>query len=163
MGLLDELLGSVLRSGVGGNRAQTEDPLGSILGGLTGGRAAATTGGIGGGLLLQLALLLLQQNGGLGGVLGKFRDAGMGSQADSWVSTGPNQDISAEQVEQAFGSEALNDIASKLGVSQGDAGSAISQIMPELVNQLTPRGQVTEDSENSIGDALQSLSDSAGR
>jgi len=162
MGLLDELLGSVLRGGLGGNRAQTEDPLGSILGGLTSGGGAAT-GGIGGGLLLQLALLLLQQNGGLGGVLGKFRDAGMGSQADSWVSSGPNQDISAEQVEQAFGSEALNDIASKLGVSQGDAGSAISQIMPELVNQLTPRGQVTEDSENSIADALQSLSNSAGR
>lgn len=159
MGLLDELLGSVLRGGLGGNRGQTEDPPGSILGGLTGGRGAAT----GGGLLLQLALLLLQQNGGLGGVLGKFRDAGMGSQADSWVSSGRNQEISAEQVEQAFGPAAINDIASKLGVARGDAGSAISQIMPELINQLTPRGEVTEESENSVADALQSLSDSAGR
>jgi uncharacterized protein YidB (DUF937 family) len=160
MGLLDELLGSVLRGGLGGNRGQTEDPLGSILGGLTGGRGAATGGS---GLLLQLALLLLQQNGGLGGVLGKFRDAGMGSQADSWVSSGLNQEISAEQVEQAFGPAAINDIASKLGVARGDAGSAISQIMPELINQLTPRGEVTEESENSVADALQSLSDSAGR
>ncbi|HEX5021755.1 MAG TPA: YidB family protein [Candidatus Binatia bacterium] len=159
MGLLDELLGSVLRGGLGGNRGQTEDPPGSILGGLTGGRGAAT----GGGLLLQLALLLLQQNGGLGSVLGKFRDAGMGSQADSWVSSGRNQEISAEQVEQAFGPAAINDIASKLGVARGDAGSAISQIMPELINQLTPRGEVTEESENSVADALQSLSDSAGR
>ena len=162
MGLLDGLLGNVLRGGLGGNRAQDEDPLGSLLGGLTGSRGPAA-GGIGGGLLLQLALMLLQQNGGLGGVLGKFRQAGMGSQVDSWVSSGPNQDVSREQVEQAFGPAALNDIASKFGMSQEDAGSALTRIMPELINQLTPQGEVTQESENSVADALKSLSESAGR
>jgi uncharacterized protein YidB (DUF937 family) len=161
MGLLDGLLGNVVRGGLGGNRTQAEDPLGSLLGGLTASRGAA--GGIGGGLLLQLALMLLQQNGGLGGVLGKFRQAGMGSQVDSWVSTGPNQDVSREQIEQAFGPTALNDIASKFGMSQEDAGSALTRIMPELVNQLTPRGEVTQESESSAADALRSLSESAGR
>jgi uncharacterized protein YidB (DUF937 family) len=162
MGLLDGLLGNVLGGAMGGNRAQTEDPLGSILGGLTGGKGAAL-GGIGGSLLLQLALSMLQQNGGLGGVLGKFRQAGMEAQADSWVSNDPNQSISGEQVQQAFGPSALDDIASKLGISQEDAGSAISQIMPDLINKLTPQGQVTEESENSVADALQSLAHSAGR
>ena len=84
---------------------------------------------------------MLQQQGGLGGVLGKFREAGMGAQADSWVGTGQNMNISPNQLEQVFGSGALSDIASKLGMSQDQAGSAMSQVLPELINQLTPQGQ----------------------
>jgi uncharacterized protein YidB (DUF937 family) len=101
---------------------------------------------------------MLQQQGGLGNVLGKFREAGMGAQADSWVSTGQNMNISPNQLEQVFGSGALNDIASKLGMSQEQAGSAMSQVMPELINQLTPQGQVTADSENSVAEGLDALS-----
>lgn len=160
MGLLDGLIGSVLGSALGGNRAQPQDPLSSILGGLMGGN---TGGGGGGNMLLQLALSMLQQNGGLEGVLGKFRQSGMGAQADSWVSTGQNLPVSPNQLEQIFGSGALSDIASKLGMSQQDAGSAMSQVLPELINQLTPQGQVTQESHSSIGDALNSLARSLGR
>ena len=153
MGLLDGLLGNVLGGALGGNRTQSQaqDPLSSILGGLTGGRGT-------GNILLQLALSMLQQQGGLGNVLGKFREAGMGAQADSWVSTGQNVNISPNQLEQVFGSGAFNDIASKLGMSQEQAGSAMSQVMPELINQLTPQGQVTADSENSVAEGLDALS-----
>ena len=160
MGLLDGLLGNVLGGALGGNRTQSQaqDPLSSILGGLTGGRGGGT-----GNILLQLALSMLQQQGGLGNVLGKFREAGMGAQADSWVSTGQNVNISPNQVEQVFGSGALNDIASKLGMSQEQAGSAMSQVMPELINQLTPQGQVTADSENSVAEGLDALSASLDR
>lgn len=160
MGLLDGLLGNVLGGALGGNRTQSQaqDPLSSILGGLTGGRGGGT-----GNILLQLALSMLQQQGGLGNVLGKFREAGMGSQADSWVSTGQNMNISPNQLEQVFGSGALNDIASKLGMSQEQAGSAMSQVMPELINQLTPQGQVTADSENSVAEGLDALSASLDR
>jgi uncharacterized protein YidB (DUF937 family) len=160
MGLLDGLLGNVLGGALGGNRTQSQaqDPLSSILGGLTGGRGGGT-----GNILLQLALSMLQQQGGLGNVLGKFREAGMGAQADSWVSTGQNVNISPNQLEQVFGSGALNDIASKLGMSQEQAGSAMSQVMPELINQLTPQGQVTADSENSVAEGLDALSASLDR
>ena len=160
MGLLDGLLGNVLGDALGGNRTQSQaqDPLSSILGGLTGGRGGGT-----GNILLQLALSMLQQQGGLGNVLGKFREAGMGAQADSWVSTGQNVNISPNQLEQVFGSGALNDIASKLGMSQEQAGSAMSQVMPELINQLTPQGQVTADSENSVAEGLDALSASLDR
>ena len=160
MGLLDGLLGNVLGGALGGNRTQSQaqDPLSSILGGLTGGHGGGT-----GNILLQLALSMLQQQGGLGNVLGKFREAGMGSQADSWVSTGQNVNISPNQLEQVFGSGALNDIASKLGMSQEQAGSAMSQVMPELINQLTPQGQVTADSENSVAEGLDALSASLDR
>jgi uncharacterized protein YidB (DUF937 family) len=106
---------------------------------------------------------MLQRQGGLDNVLGKFREAGMADQADSWVGTGQNMNISPNQLEQVFGSSALSDIASKLGVSQDQAGSAMSQVMPELINQLTPQGQVTADSENSVAEGLDALSGSLGR
>ena len=160
MGLLDGLLGNVLGSALGGNReqSQAQDPLSAILGGLTGGRGGST-----GNVLLQLGLSMLQQQGGLGGVLGKFRENGMGAQADSWVGTGQNMNISPDQLQQVFGSGALGDIAAKLGMSQEQAGSAMSQVLPELVNQLTPQGQVTPDSENSVAEGLDALARSLDR
>lgn len=162
MGLLDGILGNVLGQALGGNRApqQAQDPLSAILSGLTG--AGAGGGGMGN-ILLQLGLSMIQQNGGLGGVLGKFRENGMGAQADSWVGTGQNMNIAPNQLEQIFGSGALSDIASKLGMSQDQAGSAMSQVLPELINQLTPQGQVTPDSENSVAEGLESLVRSLGR
>lgn len=160
MGLLDGLLGNVLGAALGGNReqSQAQDPLSAILGGLTGGRGGST-----GNVLLQLGLSMLQQQGGLGGVLGKFRENGMGAQADSWVGTGQNMNISPDQLQQVFGSGALGDIAAKLGMSQEQAGSAMSQVLPELVNQLTPQGQVTPDSENSVAEGLDALARSLDR
>jgi len=149
MGLLDGILGNMIGSMLSGN--QQQNPFGATLGGLSGGSG-------GGSALLQIALLLLQQNGGLEGVLGKFRQAGMGAQADSWVSTGPNMDISPDQLQQVFGSGALGDIASQLGMSQDQAGSNMSQLLPELINQLTPQGRVTDESNNSIDEGLSALS-----
>lgn len=157
MGLLDGLLGNVLGSVLGGQQGQS--PLGAILGGLGGGNS----GGGMGNMLLQVGLSLLQQNGGLGGVVDKFRQAGMGAQADSWVGTGQNMNLSADQLQQVFGSGALGDLASKLGMSQDQAGSALSQMLPELINQLTPQGQVTEEGENSVAEGLQSLLGNLGR
>jgi uncharacterized protein YidB (DUF937 family) len=160
MGLFDGLLGNVLGAALGGNREQSQfqDPLSTILGGLTGGSGGGT-----GNILLQLGLSMLQQQGGLGGALGKFREAGMGAQADSWVGTGQNMNISPNQLEQVFGSGALSDIAAKLGMSQDQAGSAMSQVLPELINQLTPQGEVTPDSENSVAEGLEALARSLGR
>jgi uncharacterized protein YidB (DUF937 family) len=157
MGLLDGILGNVVGSMLGGNQ-QGQDPLGSILSGLAGGNAS---GGIN--PLLQIALSLLEQNGGLEGVLGKFRQGGLGAQADSWVSTGPNMGISPAQLEQIFGYSALDGIASQLGVSQEQAGSTMSQVLPELINQLTPQGEVTPESNDSIAEGLEALSKSLGR
>jgi uncharacterized protein YidB (DUF937 family) len=96
-------------------------------------------------------------------VLGKFRQAGMGAQADSWVSTGPNMNISPNQLQEVLGSGALSDIASKLGMSEDQAGSAMSQALPELIDQLTPQGQVTDESNNSIAEGLDALSRSLDR
>ena len=96
-------------------------------------------------------------------MLSKFQQAGYGAQADSWVGTGQNINISPDQLQQVFGSGALGDIAAKLGMSQEQAGSAMSQVLPELVNQLTPQGQVTPDSENSVAEGLDALARSLDR
>jgi uncharacterized protein YidB (DUF937 family) len=150
MGLLDELIGNVL--GAASGRTQRQDPLSSILGGLAGGSQ-----GQGGNLLLQLALSLLQQNGGLEGVLGRFRQGGLGQQADSWVGTGQNMNISADELQQIFGRSTMEDLASQLGMPQERAGSTMAQVLPELINQLTPQGQVPQNGDEEIAQGLSML------
>jgi len=150
MGLLDSLIGSVLGSALGGN--QRQDPLGQILGGLGG-----ASRGQSGNLLLQAALLLLQQNGGLEGVLGRFRQGGLGQQADSWVGTGQNMGISPDQLQQIFGSSTLRDLASQLGLPQEQTGSTMAQVLPELINQMTPQGQVPTNGDEEIAEGLSML------
>jgi uncharacterized protein YidB (DUF937 family) len=150
MGLLDDLIGNVLGSALGGN--QRQDPLGSIFGGRAGGNQAQS-----GNLLLQLALSLLQQNGGLEGVLGRFRQGGLGQQADSWVSTGQNMNISPDQLQQIFGSSTFRDLASQLGMPDEQVGSTMAQLLPEVINQLTPQGQVPENGDDEIAQGLSIL------
>src|SRR6476661_7493838 len=132
MGLLDGLLGNLMGSYLEGS--QERNPFGS---------GNQTQGG---NLLLQIALSMLQQNGGLEGVLGKFRQGGLAQQADSWVGTGQNMNISADQLEQVLGSKTINDLASRVGMSADQAGSAMAQMLPDIINRLTPQGQVPENS-----------------
>ena len=155
MGLLDGILGNAIGSMLGGNQGQS--PLDAILGNVSRGSSG------GGNPLLQIVLSMLQQNGGLEGVIGKFREAGMGGQADSWVGTGQNMELSVDQLQQVFGSSTVDDVAGKLGVSQQEAGSAMSQILPEVINQLTPQGQVTPAADDSIAEGLEALSRGLGR
>ena len=150
MGLLDGLIGDVLGSMSSGNRRQ--DPLGSVLGGLGGGSQAQ-----GGNLLLQVVLSLLQQNGGLEGVLGRFRQGGPGQQTDSWVGTGQNMNISPDQLQQIFGSSTMSDLAAQLGMPEAQAGSTMAQLLPEVINQLTPQGQVPENGDEEIAQGLSML------
>jgi uncharacterized protein YidB (DUF937 family) len=154
MGLLDGIIGNV-GAMLSGN--QSQNPLGEVLGGLAGNNPR------GGNSLLQIAFALLQQNGGLDGVLNKFRQGGMAEQADSWVSTGQNMGISAEQLQQIFGSPEIGNIASKLGMSEDQAGTAMSQVLPELINHLTPQGQVPGNSNDMIAEGLDALTKSLGR
>jgi uncharacterized protein YidB (DUF937 family) len=153
MGLLDGLIGSVLGSVLSGN--QTQNPLDSVLGGLAGRNQAQ-----GGNLLLQVVLSLLQQNGGLEGVLGRFRQGGLGQQADSWVGTGQNMNISPDQLQQIFGSSTISDLASQLGMPEDQARSTMAQLLPEVINHLTPQGQVPENGDEEIAQGLSMLANS---
>jgi uncharacterized protein YidB (DUF937 family) len=86
--------------------------------------------------------LLGAQEGGLGGLLGAFEQGGLGEIAKSWVSTGGNLPISAEQIEAVLSSGMLADFAGKLGVDPKAAAGTLAQVLPQVIDQLTPDGQV---------------------
>jgi len=135
MGMLDGLLGSALGGMLGGG-GQQQSPL------------------------LQIALQLLQQNGGVGGVLDKFRQGGYADQADSWQSTGQNMPISGNALQEVLGSGAIGQIAQQLGMSHGDAAGGLAQVLPQLIDQFTPHGQVPDNHNDMVEQALAMLTKS---
>jgi uncharacterized protein YidB (DUF937 family) len=152
MGLLDGILGNVAGSVLGGGQAQGANPLEAMLGNLGGGNQAG-----GGANILGAVMSLVQQNGGLTGVLNMLQSSGLGQQANSWVGTGANANVSADQMSQVFGNAGIGNLAAQLGTSQGQAGSILSQVLPELVNQLTPNGQVPDNHNDLLSQGLSAL------
>jgi uncharacterized protein YidB (DUF937 family) len=122
--------------------------LGSLMGGMTGGGQQQQNP------LLAIALRMLQQNGGLEGILGKFQQAGLGQQADSWVSTGQNLPIDPGALGEIFGHEELGRIAQQTGMSQQDVSGGLADLLPGLIDQMTPQGQVPADSGDLVNRAL---------
>ncbi|WOP14895.1 YidB family protein [Ottowia sp. SB7-C50] len=160
MGLLDSVLGSVL---AGQNQQGGLGGLGNVLGGMLGGQQQAPQGQAGGlnaGLIAALAPVLIGMlannggQGGLGGLLDKFTRAGAGDAANSWIGTGQNQSISPDVVTQALGPDVVGDIAAKLGLGHGDAAGGIAQVLPELIDKLTPHGQAPQGGLGSADDIV---------
>ncbi|MDG1445276.1 MAG: YidB family protein [Methylophilaceae bacterium] len=102
-------------------------------------------GGSGGGnksAIAQVAIEMLNKNGGLCGLLEKFHQAGLSDVADSWVSQDKNKAISADQISMVLGSDLLSAMAEQFGIDAGVIASQIAQYLPEIVNNVTPNGQV---------------------
>ncbi|MDG1074366.1 MAG: YidB family protein [Methylophilaceae bacterium] len=102
-------------------------------------------GGSGGGnksAIARVAIEMLNKNGGLCGLLEKFHQAGLSDVADSWVSQDKNKAISADQISMVLGSDLLSAMAEQLGIDAGVIASQIAQYLPEIVNNVTPNGQV---------------------
>jgi len=97
------------------------------------------------GSMLQVALQLLQQNGGLPGIISKFEHGGMADHVSSWVATGANMPISGAQLQEILGSGSIGEIAQRLGMSHGDASAGMAQVLPQLIDALTPAGQIPAD------------------
>jgi uncharacterized protein YidB (DUF937 family) len=99
--------------------------------------------------------------GGLGGLVAQFQKAGLGDMMSSWISTGPNPPISAQQVSQALGNDVLAQFAQRAGLAQGNAGSVLASLLPAVVDHLTPDGQVP--AQQTLDGALGSLLGALGR
>ena len=151
MGLLDGILSNVAGSVLSGGQAHGTGPLDALVNSLGAGHQK------GGGDLLGAVMAMVQQNGGLPGVIDKLRASGLGQQADSWVGTGPNAGVSPDELTQALGNTSLGNLATQLGTSNGQAGSILSQILPELVNQLTPNGQIPDNHSDVLAKGLEML------
>ena len=132
MGMLDGLINSAL-GGMLGQGGQAQSPL------------------------LQMALQVLQQNGGVEGILDKFRQGGYADQAASWQSTGQNIPVSGSALQEVLGSGTIGQIAQQLGMSHGDAAGGLAQVLPLLIDKFTPNGEVPDNHDDMVEQALAML------
>lgn len=82
--------------------------------------------------------------GGLGGLVSKFTQGGLGDVVNSWVGSGENKPISTEQLSSVIGEGQLQTIAEKTGLPLSEVSSKVSEFLPSIVDKLTPNGAVEE-------------------
>jgi uncharacterized protein YidB (DUF937 family) len=80
--------------------------------------------------------------GGLGGLLKQFQQAGFGDAINSWVNTGPNKSVAPAQVSDALGPEVIDTLSQRTGLPRDQVASILSQVLPQIVDQLTPEGRL---------------------
>lgn len=97
--------------------------------------------------------------GGLAGLLQQFKDGGLGHLADSWVGTGKNLPISAEQIQSVLGSEQVRQMAAKVGIAPETLSGQLAQLLPQVVDKATPDGTVPDQGtvQQGLGGLLQGL------
>jgi len=141
-GGLGDVLGQVLG---GGAQRGGGGGMGDILGQVLGGGAQRGGGGGMGDILGQvLGGGASGGMGGLGGLLEQMQRAGYGEQARSWVGTGQNMPVSPDVLGQIFGQGGIEEIARQAGVTPQEASTGLSELLPDVVNQVTPDGQVPD-------------------
>lgn len=173
-GGLGGILGSILGQMSGNNTQQQSQPnqqsqqsqqgglgeiLGSVLSHLGGGnqqtQSTQQTGNVGGGAktlliaVLPLVLAWIQKQGGIQGALDKLKGQGLTSQVDDWVSTGPgeNASVDQQQVQSLFDEQDVEKVAEEAHVPKQDIYSAISTVLPQIIDSLTPQGEQTNKQE----------------
>jgi len=99
-------------------------------------------GGIVGASMVSVVNSILEQHGGLQGVVSEFERNGLGTTVQSWVGTGPNQPISPDEVHKALGPDLLQQLSQKSGISVQDLTQKLAQVLPQAVDKLTPNGAI---------------------
>lgn len=130
MGLLDSVLGSAMGALQGNGQGGGSAVLMQVIGSLLSGQQGAGSGGAAGGL------------GGLGALLQQLQQGGLGEAAQSWVSSGQNLPVSADQLQAALGGDRIGALAQQVGLDPGDLAGQLAQYLPQVVDRLTPDGQL---------------------
>ncbi|WP_201575540.1 YidB family protein [Psychrobacter sp. H8-1] len=151
---LDDVLGGLI-GGNGNQRANTNSGaggLGDILGSVLGGQTNRS--GFGGGKGMLVAALLpmvmswIQRNGGLGGALSKITSMGFDNQARSWMSTNEvNDNLDPNDITRLFDTTEIQQVAAHTGANEAEVRQGLAELLPEVVNQLTPHGNLDNESE----------------
>jgi uncharacterized protein YidB (DUF937 family) len=107
-------------------------------------------------------------HGGLAGLLQQLQAGGLGEQVQSWISTGSNLPVSGSQLGSALGGAGgagglLGQLAQQAGVSHAEAGDQLSQLLPQIVDRLTPHGQLPQGGAGGLGDIAGMLGGLLGR
>ena len=134
MGLLDDLLKQV-----------------DTLRGSTGQAAA------GGASIFSMLNDALSRQGGVQGLVNLFQEGGLGNVISSWIGTGANLPVSADQLKQVLGGERLSQIASQLGIPAQDVASKLAEVLPTLVDKATPGGTLPGASADILGKTFGNL------
>lgn len=95
-------------------------------------------------LVTVMQLINSPQIGGVSGLIQKFQQGGLGEIVNSWISTGQNLPISAEQIQTALGSGAVQNLAAQLGVSPDQASGQLAEFLPKIIDQLSPNGALPQ-------------------
>ena len=104
--------------------------LDGVIGGFIGGELASVVNG------------LIASQGGISGLVSRFEQGGLGATVQSWVGTGPNTSISGDEVHKVLGLDLMQQLAAKTGLSQEDLAQKLSQILPGVVDKMTPGGMI---------------------
>ena len=134
MGLLDSVIGALGQSQGGASSGGQADLISAVVGMLA--QGSGSSGGQGGGALGGL--------GGLAGLVARMQQSGLGDVAKSWISTGQNQPISPDQLGGVLGSDTVAGMAGQLGLNSSDLLGQLSQMLPQVVDKLTPQGQIPQ-------------------
>jgi uncharacterized protein YidB (DUF937 family) len=105
-----------------------------LLDGLIGGAVGAE--------MVSVVNQLIEKHGGLPGIVSQLQQQGLGATVNSWIGSGPNQPISAEQVHQGFGPEMIRELAAKTGMNPQELAQKLSQVLPQVIDRMTPAGTV---------------------
>jgi uncharacterized protein YidB (DUF937 family) len=123
MGLLDGILGEVLKGALNGNvNQQQQQHLPDIFG----------------------EILKGTDFGSIGGLLKQLKDAGLERQIGSWLGNGQNLPVTPSQIREALGNEQIRELATKMGLPVDEVLKLLTQFFPEAVNQASPDGELQE-------------------
>lgn len=106
------------------------------------GALGAASGGGGQPDLMKIVMTLVQNAGGIEGLMAKLQQGGLAEEAASWVSTGQNQPVSGSQLESALGGDLLGSVAQQTGMGQGDLAGTLAKMLPQLIDGMSPQGQL---------------------
>lgn len=118
--------------------------VGSVLGKVMGEKAG----------MAQVAMEMFNTNGGVGGILEKFKTGGLADAAASWVGTGDNIPVSADQISSVLGNDQIAAMAEKFGIEPATLSAQIAEYLPSVVDKMTPNGAVEADSGNILSSVL---------
>ncbi len=136
MGLLDTVIGSLAQGGLGGAGGGSQADLLRVVAGLLGNEGPA---------------------GGLGGLIARFQQGGLGDVIGSWVGTGQNLPVSPDQLGGALGDDLISQLTQHTGMNSGDLLGQLSQMLPQVIDHLTPNGQLPQGGGLDVGAVLGQL------
>ncbi|HVO45749.1 MAG TPA: YidB family protein [Steroidobacteraceae bacterium] len=127
----------------------------SALGGMS--NSPGTAGGsaaAGAVVVSQIISMIQSRPGGIGGLLQSFQQGGLGHVFQSWIASGPNLPVSADQLRNVLGSDWVSRITQATGLPQAQVEQHLSTLLPQIIDHLSPNGQMPQ---GDLGAALSGL------